>query len=131
MDTPTTFVEAHVAKVAPLLREEALEEWNAAATGEPEHDEKAGVLRARLMRIYADPVALATVGDLRKSVGPAEPDLARQLKLLHDSFTKGQQDEATIDEITRLQKETEATFTTFRCTFEGQPRSDNELSKVL
>ena len=131
MDSPATFVEAHVARVAPLLREEALEEWNAAATGEPEHDEKAAAVRARIMRIYADPVALATVRALRNEVGSNDPDLARQLKLLQDSFTKGQQDDATIDEITRMQKETEAAFNTFRGSFEGEPRSDNDLAKVL
>ena len=131
METPASFIEAHVTRVAPLMREEALEEWEAAATGRPEHDEKVAAVRAKLMRIYADPVVFARLREWRDAAGPADPDLARQIKLLADSFAKGQQDEAIIDQLTRLQKEAEATFNTFRGSFEGAPRSDNELAQVL
>src|SRR5438477_3115207 len=59
------------------------------------------------------------------------PVVAHQNNLLHESFDKRQQDEATNDEITRLQKETESTFNTFRASFEGMARSDNELAQIL
>jgi peptidyl-dipeptidase A len=131
METPAEFVVAHVATIEPLMHTEAIEEWKAAATGQPEHDERVAEVRARIMRIYADPVRFATVRDWNQAGGFDDPLLARQIALLHHSFAKGQQDEATIDRVTQLQKETEATFNTFRGTFEGEPRSDNELAKVL
>jgi peptidyl-dipeptidase A len=131
METPEEFVATHVATVEPLLRTEALEEWEAAATGQPEHDERVAAARAKIMRIYADPVRFAQVRAWHEAGGFDDPLLARQIELLQHSFAKGQQDETTIDRVTQLQKEVEATFNTFRGTFEGEPRSDNELAKVL
>jgi peptidyl-dipeptidase A len=113
------------------MRTEALEEWESAATGQPEHDERVAEVRARIMRIYADPLKFATVRDWHRTGGLEDPLLARQITLLYHSFAKGQQDEATIDRVTQLQKEAEATFNTFRSTFEGAPHSDNELANVL
>jgi len=125
------FVSAHVAEVEPLMREEALEEWESAATGAPEHDERVAQLRARMMRIYADEGRFARVRALNETDLSGNPSLARQVQLLFYSFSKGQQDEKTIDQITQLQKEAEATFNTFRGVFEGKPRSDNDLATVL
>ena len=59
METPANFVSSHVARVEALLRTEALEEWESAATGEPEHDERVAQVRAQIMRIYADPTRFA------------------------------------------------------------------------
>jgi peptidyl-dipeptidase A len=113
------------------MRDEALAEWNAAATGRPEFDEELAKVRAQLMRIYADPTRYAEIKALDQAGGIADAWLARQVRLLHYSFAKGQQDEATIDRITQLQKEVESTFNTFRGTFDGQARSDNELAQIL
>jgi peptidyl-dipeptidase A len=131
VDTPDSFVAAHVAAVEPLMREAALAEWEAAATGQPEPGERGAQLQAQLMRIYANPQKLAQLRAWNAAGGFADARLARQIQLLTYSFTKGQQDEATIDRVTQLQKEVEATFNTFRGTFEGQPRSDNELAAIL
>jgi peptidyl-dipeptidase A len=131
METPQEFVAAHVARVEPLMRAEAMEEWEAAATGQPEHDERLAQTRAQIMRIYADPVRFATVRDWQQAGGFADARLARQIGLLYRSFAKGQQDEATIERLTQIQKDVEATYNTFRGTFEGAPHSDNELTTVL
>lgn len=129
-DTPEKFIADLVGEVQPLMREAAVEEWEAAATGLPEHDEHLATLRAQLMRVYADPSRFARVTAL-KDAGVADDLLARQLQLLYNSFAKGQQDEATIDQIAQLQKDVEATYNTFRGAFEGAPRSDNELANIL
>lgn len=131
MESPESFVEAHVAEVEPLMRAEAIEEWESAATGQPEHDERLAELRGKVMRIYADAARFAKVRAWHQADGIADPALARQIQLLYYSFAKGQQDEATIDQITRLQKEAESTFNTFRGTYEEAPRSDNELANIL
>jgi peptidyl-dipeptidase A len=131
MDTPESFVTGHVALIEPLMRTAAIEEWDAAATGDPAHDERLAEVRAQLMRIYADPDRFAKVRTWHQAGGFADPKLARQVQLLYNSFAKGQQDEATIARVTQLQKEVESTFNTFRGTFEGAPRSDNELAQIL
>lgn len=131
METPESFVAAHVSEVEPLIRAETLEEWESAATGEPEHDERLAELRAQVMRIYADPGKLEQLRTWHRAGGFADSQLARQIQLLHNSFAKGQQDTATIDQITQLQKEAESTFNTFRGTFDGESRSDNELAAIL
>jgi len=125
------FVNSHVGEVEPLMREEAVEEWEAAATGSPEHDERVAQLRARLMRIYADESRFARVRELHEANGIANPLLAREVQLLFYSFSKGQQDEKTIDQIAQLQKEAESTFNTFRGVFEGAPLSDNDITTIL
>ena len=76
------FVSAHLAEVEPLMREEAIEEWESAATGDPEHDERVAQLRARLMRIYADEGRFARVRALHEATALANPLLARQVKQL-------------------------------------------------
>lgn len=129
-DTAETFIQGLVEEVKPLMREAAIEEWEAAATGLPEHDERLARLRARIMRVYADPDRFARARALREA-GVADALLVRQIQLLYNSFAKGQQDEATIDQLTRIQKDVEATYNTFRGTFEGSPRSDNELAAIL
>lgn len=131
MDTPHDFVAAVVEAVEPLQRAAAIEEWDAAATGQPEHDEQLARVRAQLMRIYADRARFEQARAFKEAGDLADPILAREIQLLFNSFAKGQQDEATIDQITQLQKEIESTFNTFRGTFEGAPRSDNELTRVL
>jgi peptidyl-dipeptidase A len=125
------FIQDHVARVEPLLREALLEEWEAAATGQPEHDERLAQARAQIMRVYADPTRFAQVRGYYQADGVADPLVARQVALLYRSFAKGQQDEATIERVTQLQKEVESTYNTFRGVFEGAPRSDNELAHVL
>ncbi|HVB96781.1 MAG TPA: M2 family metallopeptidase [Chloroflexota bacterium] len=131
METPESFITAHVGQIEPLYREEALEEWESAATGQPEHDERLAQLRAQSMRIYADPARFAKVKDWHQAGGIADPIVARQIQLLYHSFAKGQQDPAMIDRITQLQKAAESTFNTFRGTLDGQPRSDNDLTTFL
>lgn len=129
-DSPESFIARLVDEVKPLTREAAIQEWDAAATGEPEHDERLAQTRARIMRIYADPDRFDRARAFKESA-IADPILARQIQLAYNSFAKGQQDEATIDQITRIQKDVDSAFNTFRGTFEGSPRSDNELTSVL
>ncbi len=131
METAASFVAEHVAQVEPLLHAEALAEWNAAATGKPEYDEECARVRAQIMRIYADPVRFEQVRAWYQDGRFDDARLARQVELLYRSFAKGQQDEATIERVTQLQKEVESTFNTFRGIFEGAGRSDNELATVL
>lgn len=131
METPESFVAAHVAEVEPLRRAEALAEWDSAATGQPEHAERLARLRAQIMRLYADRDRFEKVRTWYQTDAFRDPTLARQVQLLYYSFAKGQQDEATIDRVTQLQKEAESTFNTFRGTFDGRPRSDNELAAIL
>ena len=82
METPASFVAVHVARVEPLLREEALAEWNAAATGRPEYDEEAAKLHAQIMRIYADPARFQQLRAWHESERFDDARLARQITLL-------------------------------------------------
>jgi peptidyl-dipeptidase A len=125
------FVAEHVARVAPLIREQAHANWEAATTGSKEASARVAEVRAELLRIYASADDLARLRAWEAAGAVGDPRLARQLRLLVLAYERGQQDEATIQAITALERELRDLFNTFRGTFRGRQVSDNELEAVL
>lgn len=130
MTAVDAFVNAHVRRVEPLLRDANLAMWDAATTGSEEANERAALLRAEIMRIYAN---RSEYEQLRvwDQAPPADPALARQVRLLRLAYAQGQQDEQTIEKLTELEKGILAAFVNFRGIYQGRPLSDNELVNVL
>jgi peptidyl-dipeptidase A len=131
-----TFVGEHTAQVQPLTQDAALAAWRAQTTGKAEHQETAARLEAELMRVHADAEAYRRVKGWYQRATPelatADPLLARQLKLLYLSYLQGQRDEATIDALTRLEKEVQAQYVNFRgVTPAGRRLSDNDVLEIL
>jgi peptidyl-dipeptidase A len=116
------------------MREWALASWAADTTGKAEHQQEAARLRAEMMRIYADAEAYQSVRRWHENLAPGldDPPLSRQLKKLYLSYLQGQQDEATIDALTRLEKEVQAEYVNFRgATPDGRHLSDNDIREIL
>jgi peptidyl-dipeptidase A len=83
------------------------------------------------MRFWADRDRHAMAKRLHDARAAKDPLLARQLKLIYLSAARNQQDEATIDELTRLQTEVTAQYVNFRGRVGGKELNDNELEAIL
>ena len=124
------FIAAHVATVQPLFHAANLAEWEVATTGSEDANQRAADLRATLMRIYANPTEYQ---QLRAwdAAPSTDPEVARQVRLLHLSYAQSQQDEQTIDRLTALEKDIQSAYVNFRGEYAGRRLSDNELQQLL
>jgi peptidyl-dipeptidase A len=124
-------IETTVAQLKTLQAANNLAEWEAATSGTPEANRRSQEAQAELMRFLADPERHAALQRLHTSGAAADPLLARQLKVLYLRTAENQQDEATIDQLTRLEAEIRDRYYNFRGVVEGQALSDNELDQLL
>ena len=131
-ETAADFVARHVAVIEPLFRAYAEAYWRANTTGRAEDQEEMARLKAEIMRLYADPQALAQLKvwqeDERR---PRDPLLARQVDLLYRRFLAGQRDEEIIEALTALEKSVQARYVNHRPQVRGRTLSDNDIAEVL
>ncbi len=125
------FIEATVAQWRELYRVYALSDWDMAVTGTPEANQASTEAQAAYMRFWADPERYATAKRLHEAGAGADPLEARQLKLIYLAAAEHQQDEASIERITRLEAEIREIYTNYRAQVGGQLLSDNELDDLL
>jgi peptidyl-dipeptidase A len=125
------WVDAHAARLAPLLREAHLAEWESAVTGSEQASAGLAQTRAAVKRLFSDPEGARRVRDLLDSDEIEDPLLRRQLQLLHLEFTANQLPPETIRELAELSAALEHTFHTFRATLDGAAVTDNALLEIL
>ncbi|MEX2583215.1 MAG: M2 family metallopeptidase [Gemmatimonadota bacterium] len=125
------FIEAHVRKVRPLMRETNLAAWNAATTGSDEALARAAGLRSRLKKVYADRAGFERVRTLLASGELSDESVRRQLVLLDHDFTANQLPTETIDDLTARESELERHFYNFRARLDGEELSNNDLRRLL
>ncbi len=124
------FVAEMEARLAPLMRESHLAGWDAATGGGDAALERSARARAAVAMVYADAEAARKVrGWLEGGVG--DPLLRRQLVLLDHELTRCQLPPETIEDLVRRGTELEHVFHTFRSTFRGERKSNNELVDAL
>jgi peptidyl-dipeptidase A len=134
-----TLIAETVAQLKALQTAFNLAEWEAATSGTPEANLRNQQAQAELMRFLADPARHAEFKRLHADPqgafgsGAAQADLllARQVKLLYLITAQNQQDEATIDAVTRLEAEIRDRYYNVRGVVGGRALSDNELDHVL
>ncbi|CAN5834333.1 hypothetical protein BH23GEM7_BH23GEM7_00290 [soil metagenome] len=126
-----TFIEAHVARLAPLQREANLAEWEGATTGAPEATQRAAAARAAVRRLYSDAEKARQVKAWLDSPGLTDPLLRRQLVLLDHDFTANQLSPEVIEDLTQRAAELEQLFHTFRAELDGERVSNNHLLDIL
>lgn len=124
------FLENHINEVRPLARETALAWWEANVTGSEEAFERAALLQAQLMKVYAREGEYRFLQEIPND-SLSDPLLRRQHKLLLDAYRGHQMSEKTIDEIVQREKEIEKEYNTYRALFRGERVSDNALRDIL
>lgn len=124
------FIDAHVARIDPLMRDTYQAGWDAEVTGSEADNERVAKLTAELLSVYADPEAY---GRLRAwaAAPTGDPLLDRQIHLLYLAYAGAQQDEATIRRLTELEKDVRSTYVNYRGVVDGRSLSDNELTEIM
>src|SRR5579859_1943009 len=75
------FIEAHVARIDPLMRDTYQADWDAAVTGSDADNDRVAKLTAELLGVYADAEAFGTVRAW-DAAATGEALLDRQIHLL-------------------------------------------------
>ncbi len=131
-ETAADFIVHHTAVAEPLFKARAEAYWRANTTGRAEDQEEEARLKAEIMRLYADPEALARLkvwreaGDHRR-----DPLLARQVDLLYRRFLAGQRDKEVIEALTALEKAVQSRYVNHRPQVRGRVLSDNDILEIL
>lgn len=125
------WIDAHVARLAPPLRESNRAAWDAATGGGEEAAERAARARAEVKRIYSDPDDFARVRAWDEGAAGGDPLTRRQLSLLRREFTANQLPVETIEDLVRRSSTLEQLFHTFRSTLDGERVTDNAIIDVL
>lgn len=125
------FIDGHVERIAPLLRESNLAAWDAATGADPQAHERSARARAAYKTVYADATHARLVRTWLASDDVRDPLLRRQLVLLDNEYTGNQLPPETIEDLVRRATELEQTFTEFRATFAGERATNNQLLDVL
>jgi peptidyl-dipeptidase A len=126
-----SFVHDTVEAVRPLEKAYQLAEWEAAINGTPEANQHLQQAKAAWMRFWANHERHGQAKRMHDGHATKDPLLARQLKLVYLSTARNQQDDATIDELTRLETEVSAKHVNFRGHVGGKELNDNEIEAVL
>jgi peptidyl-dipeptidase A len=126
-----SFLHETVEAVRPLEKAYQLAEWEAAINGTPEANRRNQEAKAAWMRYWANQDLHAQAKRLHDGRAAKDPLLARQLKLVYLSAARNQQDDATIDELTRLETDVNAQCVNFRGRVGGKELNDNEIEAVL
>ncbi|MEO6468045.1 MAG: M2 family metallopeptidase [Acidimicrobiia bacterium] len=128
MTCPVDLVEQFTTRLAPLERT-ANEVWWAASTEVSEDHEAARVEADLALRdaladteTYAETAGWADIGD---------PNVARQLRVLHDRMRPHQVSASTRDDIVRLEARLDAAFNGFRPELDGETVDDNTIADLL
>jgi peptidyl-dipeptidase A len=128
MPTLQSFIDRQKELVESLEIASSAAYWNATITGSKEDEALAASLGAELRTTYSSAEYLSF---LVSTEVPDDPSLARQRKILIDSFRTYQISPDVIKEISNREMEIEGIFSNFRAELNGTPVSENELSKIL
>jgi peptidyl-dipeptidase A len=130
MSDQNQFINEILGQVKPLHLEVTHAMWEAATTGSEAANQRQKEADAALMRFWADKQRYETARKLHEAEA-GDALVARQLKRIYLSAAKAQQDEETIEAVTRLEAEVRQIFYNFRAEVGGARLSDNELDGIL
>ncbi len=125
------FIKNHDSVVIPLSRETNMAYWQAAITGTEEDFNKAQELQLKMVEIYSDTHALATLEKIKVSGLVNDTLLARQLDLLYNEYLMAKADTTKLNEIVKMETRIEREFSIFRTQVNGKEMTDNNVEEVL
>ena len=125
------FVKDYETKVVPLYTDANTAYFNATISGKEEDYKKAADLQVQLSKIYASKADFAKLKRFKDSNTIQDELLNRQLIKIYNAYASSQIDEKKLEEMIRLQNETEKKFSTFRANVNGKKITDNEVENTL
>ncbi len=126
-----SFIQSHVAIVAPKYKALNIASWNASATGEKQYYDEQAALEIELRTIYSSNEDFEKLKKWKERGTISDPLLKRQLILLYNSYLPNQIDSALLRQIVEKSTAIASTFNTFRATLDGKEVSDNTIEEIL
>jgi peptidyl-dipeptidase A len=125
------FIDKHIKKVEPLVKESHLAYWQAANTGNSEDYDKASKLEFEIRQIYSNPQDFALLKKIKDSHEITDRRLNRQLDVLYNAYLENQIEPELLKRIVDLGTKIEKDFSTFRGTIHGEKVTSNEIREIL
>lgn len=124
------FIQEITQSVRPLHIAYTQAMWDAATTGSEEANRREQESQASLMRFWADPGRYEKAALLNEA-GAEDPLTARTLTRIYLSAAKAQQDEETIEKVTRIEAEVRQQYYNYRPDVDSRRLTDNEIDAIL
>ena len=128
---PAEFIEAHVARVAPLWKQANLAYWDATTTGDPNAFEQFESLQLQIRQIYSDPNDFARVKAYIESGQATDARQARQLERLYNSYLQNQIPPALLEQIVELDAEVQETYNNYRGSVGGEKVTMSDIYTIM
>ncbi len=125
------FLQAHEQAVAPVARQMNLAWWEATTTGAPGAWQDAGRLELELRRLHADAGSFAQLRAWLADDRLSDPQLRRQLLLVHNDYAPNQIDAQLMARMVELSVQVEERYSTHRGTIDGQEVDANGIYDML
>lgn len=129
-DEARAFINEIVAKIEPVLKENASAYWMATTTGEKSWYKKYEEKEIEYRRIMSDKQGFEKVKSLRDST-IKDPMVKRQIDLIYLDFLENQIDPKLNEEMVRRGAELEKKFNTYRAKLGGVNVSDNNIRELM
>ena len=125
------FIEKHVARVAPLEKEQNLAFWDATTTGKKESYELSSRKELEIRKVYSDAEAFLFLKETRESGKVQDPLLQRQLTVLYLAFEENQVPAELLEKMVKLSTEIQKMFNDYRGSVGGKQVTDNDIYDIL
>ena len=127
---PAALVAELEARIRPLEIAVGRAWWESYTDASPESEQLRTDAELALRDAYADPDAFAALTAARTDL-PADPLLARQIAVLHDSHAPHQVPAELRTRIVELETSVDSSFNAFRGRIDGSPVDDNTILAIL
>jgi peptidyl-dipeptidase A len=125
------FLEAHVAKVEPLMTNANLAYWDAATTGKTEYYDRFSDLQLQISGLYSDSQDFTFIKDMKESGRIKNPRLVRQLDKLYYTYMRNQVDPELLKEIVDLDSKIQEKYSSFRGMIDGEEVTMSDIYTIL
>jgi peptidyl-dipeptidase A len=125
------FIQKHVARVAPLEKEQNLAFWDATTTGKKESYDLSSQKELEIRKVYSDAEAFKLLKEVKASGKVQDPLLQRQLTVLYLAFEENQVPAELLEKMVKLSTEIQKMFNDYRGSVGGKQVTDNDIYDIL
>ena len=125
------FIDKHVARVAPLEKEQNLAFWDATTTGKKESYELSSQKELEIRKVYSSAESFKFLKQVKEGGKVEDPLLQRQLAVLFLAFEENQVPAELLEKMVKLSTEIQKMFNDYRGTVGGRQVTDNDIYDIL
>ncbi len=125
------FLEDHLSRAEPLLRDINIAYWNASISGEKKDFNRYANLQIKLQQLYSSKSAFEKIQRWKNDQTITDPLAKRQIELLYHDFHRHQIDPKLNKRIAKLASKIENQFNVYRGKLNGKTVTNNEILQIL